>query len=59
MKRRVSLPISGRRGIRLLSTLKYAAFPMLPLAGYFVVHGVGLVIFALVCLALHSAVRMW
>ena len=60
MKLRIPpLPTSGRRGIRLLVALKYLAFPMLPLAGYFVVHGVALVIFAMVCLALHGALRAW
>jgi hypothetical protein len=60
MKLRNPLPTSGRRGIRLLSALKYVAFPLLPLAGYFVLKGVvGLVVFAFVCLALSSALLAW
>jgi hypothetical protein len=49
-----------RRGIQLLSALKYLAFPALPLASYFVLHGgIALVLVALVCVALHAALRVW
>jgi len=49
-----------RRGIQLLSALKYLAFPALPLASYFVLQGgIALVLVALVCVALHAALRVW
>ena len=48
-----------RRGIQLLLVLKYLAFPVLPLVSYFVLHGMGLVLLALVCLALHAVLRVW
>ena len=60
MKLRNPLPTSGRRGIQLLSALKFVAFPLLPLAGYFVLKGVvALLIFTVVCLALSSALLVW
>ena len=57
----IQLPqrIPLRRGIQVLSALKYVAFPALPVASYFMLHGLGLVVVALVCLALHAAVRAW
>ncbi len=52
--------VSRRRGIGMLSVAKYLAFPALPLAAYLMTHRVGLTVaFALVCLALHSALRVW
>jgi hypothetical protein len=51
--------VTVRRGIRLLQLFKYLAFPGLPVAGYWGLHGVGLAVFAVVCLVLHSALKVW
>ena len=51
--------IVPRRGVRILSVLKYLAFPLLPLAAYWVLRGAGPVAFAAVCLALHAALQVW
>jgi hypothetical protein len=58
---RLSQRIPLRRGIQILSALRYLAFPALPLASYFALHGgIALVLVALVCLALHTrAYEAW
>ena len=50
---------SLRQGIRLLTASKIVAFPLLPMGGFWLLHGVGLVVFAVVSLVLHLALQVW
>ena len=50
---------SLRQGIRLLTASKFVAFPLLPMGGFWLLHGVGLVVFAVVSLVLHLALQVW
>ena len=50
---------SLRQGIRLLMASKIVAFPLLPMGGFWLLHGVGLVVFAVVSLVLHLALQVW
>jgi hypothetical protein len=60
MKLAFALRTPLRRGIRLLSGLKYVAFPLLPLVVFFVLKDVlVLVILAVLSLLLHQALRVW
>jgi hypothetical protein len=54
------IAVSGRNRIRWLAVLKYVAFPILPVLGFFVLHSIPKTLFmGVVCLLLHAAMHAW
>lgn len=55
-----SFQMSGRRRIQWLSTGKWLAFPLLPLAGWFLLHvTVWKIVFAILCGGLYVSLAAW